>query len=347
MVAISLNPAVVDLLKNKASVNEIIMEFQAHHDDENLDTQILLCYSVHFQHEDFLRKRRDFAYSEYSPLTTAVYDQNEAMVKVLKEREITKNNARDFDAEKYGKIVNSQILTDEKTTVWDIIFKRDDIRMFRCLHDHFNCFRNGAQEFPLLCMAKRYNAKECIQFIQNYQSADTDKNPNHLFKIAIASSCSFLSSVSPVHRERAVRLWAYLENIATTPPLDKKFMTPDDERLVRQLLACDNKIKDYCRQDAKLSTLQPQDDFTAHDVSALDLSALDLHSRIVLEYCHTLLMTYVVSVSETMLYKLMGRIVLFSQAGLVQPWKTCTLLSKKHGPGERDNEVMSTRHSCV
>ena len=103
-----------------------------------------------------------------------------------------------------------------------------------------------------------------------------------------------------------MRLWAYLENIATTPPPDKKFMTPDDDRLVRQLLACDNKIKDYCRQDAKPSTLQQQVD--SQDVSALDLSALDLHSRIILECCHTLLMTYLVPVPETMLHGLMGRI---------------------------------------
>ena len=218
---ISIHPVVQHLLKNKASVNEIIAEFEAHHPHENLDRQILLCYAVHYQQEDFLREQRCFAYSQYSPFTTAVYDQNETMVKLLKKKNITTDNARDFDDDKYGKIVHNQILTDEKTTVWDIIFKRDDIRMFRCLQDHFDCFLFDARDFPLLCMAKRYDAKECIQFIQNYEAADTYKNPQHLFEIAIASSCSFVSSVSPVHSERAVRLWAYLENLATTPPLKR------------------------------------------------------------------------------------------------------------------------------
>ena len=173
MAGISIHPAVLDLIKNKASVNEIIAVFEAHHQDENLDMQILLCYAVHYQHEDLLSEQRCFAYSEYSPFTTAVYDQNETMVKILMKKGITRNGARDFDDEKYGKIVNSQILTGDKTTVWDIIFERDDIRMFRCLQDHYNCFFNDAQEFPLLCMAKRYDAKECIQFIQNYPYKNT------------------------------------------------------------------------------------------------------------------------------------------------------------------------------
>ena len=333
MAGISIHPQVLDLLKNKASMEEIIVAFEAHHQDENLDMEILLCYGVHYQHEDFLRDWQLLPYSEYSPFTTAVYDQNETMVKILKKKGTTRNSARDFDDEKYGKIVNSQILTDEKTTVWDIIFKRDDIRMFRCLQDHYDCFFIDAQEFPLLCMAKRYNAKECIRFIQNYESADSNKTPNHLFKIAIASSCSFVSSVSPVHRERAVRLWAYLENIATTPPLEKQFMTPDDERLVRQLLAYDNKIKEYCRQDANPSPLQPQVDFTALDVSTLDLAALDLHSRIVLECCHTLVMAYLVPVPETMLYGLMGRIffshkqVLYNQGRMLSCQRNMVLVN--------------------
>ena len=304
MAGISIDPAVLEQLKNKAPVNEIMLAFQAHHKEANLDEQILLCYAVHYQHVGFLREQKYFAYSEYSPYITAVYDQDEKMVEILQETCRTKNDARDFDDEKYGKIENNRILTDEKTTVWDIIFERDDIRMFRCLEDHFDCFYKDAQDFPLLCMAKRYDTTECIQFIKDYESDDTEKNPDHLLEIAIESSCSYVSSVSPVHRERAVRLWAYLENITTTPNHDKKFMTSDDEAFVRQLLACDSKIKEYCKQDVNPSILQLQG-----GCSAKDVSTLDRHSRIVLECCHTLLKTYLVPVPEVVLYYLMSRIV--------------------------------------
>ena len=106
-------------------------------------------------------------------------------------------------------------------------------------------------------------------------------------------------------------------------------MTPDDEILVRQLLACDDAFEDCCRQDANPSTLQPQIDFTAKSVSAIDLSALDLHSRIVLECCHTLLMTNLVPVSEKMLYNLMGRIF-FSHKHVWYSHGKHTLSCQKH-----------------
>ena len=119
-----------------------------------------------------------------------------------------------------------------------------------------------------------------------------------------------MSSVSPVHRERAVRLWACLENMATAPNYDKKFMTSDDEVFVRQILACDSKIKDYCKQGVDPSTLQLQESPAANYVSALDL-----HSRIVLECCHTLLKTYLVPVPEASLFNLICRIIYSSKQG--------------------------------
>ena len=154
MDGISINPAVLELLKNKASVNEIMLAFQAHHKEADLDEQILLCYAVHYQHDYFLRERKYFAYSEYSPYVAAVYDRNETMVEILEKTCGAKNNARDFDDEKYGKIENNLILTDEKIIVWDIIFERDDIRMFRCLDDHFNCFYEDAQDFHFYAWRK-------------------------------------------------------------------------------------------------------------------------------------------------------------------------------------------------
>ena len=40
MDGISINPAVLELLKNKASVNEIMLAFQAHHKEANLDSKM-------------------------------------------------------------------------------------------------------------------------------------------------------------------------------------------------------------------------------------------------------------------------------------------------------------------
>ena len=123
-----LDPILINMLQEKAPRDDIEDEFVVIHGADKVAYEAMVCFAVHYQHEEFLDESIYFTGYKYNPLITLVCDRNLDFIATF----LGVFNCF-IEEEGYGKIVDGDFVREE-LSVSDIILEHDDIEVFEtCL----------------------------------------------------------------------------------------------------------------------------------------------------------------------------------------------------------------------
>ena len=258
-----LDPILINMLQEKAPRDDIEEEFVAIYGEDDEAYEAMVCFAVHYQHEQFLDKRIELTGYKYNPLITLVCDRNLDFIK-----QFTKVFDCFIEEEGYGKIVDGDFVCEELSAS-DIILEHDDIDVFELVIRYYYCYENEV----VIQKAKKYHAVKCLDF---HSKSHMKNTPEILLIRTINSSCTSNGKITPMVRESAIRLWVTLKCEAECP--EKQFVSSNDEQFVKQLLANDEEMTKYCKG---IIAGQSNKTLMNGDLNAI----LDLHSKLVLDCC--------------------------------------------------------------
>ena len=264
-----LDPVLINLLQEKAPRDDIEDEFVAVYGADEVayePYEAMVCFAVHYRHEEFLDESIYFTGYKYNPLITLVCDRNLDFIE-----KFLGAFGCFTEEEGYGKIVDGDFVHEE-LSVSDIILEHDDIEVLKLVF-HYYCWY---EHEVMIQKAKKYHAIKCLDFLSNFEMRN---DPEALLIRIISSSCTGNGKVTPMVRGSAIHLWTTLQFEAECP--ERQYLSSNDEQFIKQLLSSDEEMTKYCKG---ISSVQRHKILMSGNLNA----RLDLHSKLVLD-CSLLL----------------------------------------------------------